>query len=299
MGTSQASLEGKAQSGLVRSQTISVILAAGRGERLKPMSDDLPKGLIRIGDKTLIEHSLVSLASNGIKKAIIVVGYKAAQVERKLGSKYAGIRLAYAVNKEYGTTGSMYSLFIARDLVDEDILLLESDLIFQPNAIDTLIRSDKGNIILVAPCRGDSDEVFIQTDPQGHLTGLGKQLERKKSLGELVGVSKLSLQFLKRLYKRAEAEYEQGCRSLSYEDAIMLTAKEIGTGSVYCIFRENLLWTDVDTESDLKRAKMIFPKMKESDIEASPNSIREDKNEDNHENIFHPHETSKKCTIRP
>jgi len=240
---------------------IGVILAAGRGERLRPVTDNLPKGLITLNSRTLLEYSLSALAACGIRKVIIVVGYLAGEVKSRLGASYAGVELVYVESREYATCGSMLSLYLARDLITEDIVLLESDLIFDPSAIDTLIQSGKRNVILVAPCRGNGDEVFIHTDPAGHLTGLGKQTVNEGSaLGELVGISKLSLPFLHNLCTQAETQFKQNNKSISYEDAIILTVKN-SSDPVDCILLNNLLWTDIDTTDDFERAKEILPKI--------------------------------------
>ncbi len=240
---------------------IGVILAAGRGERLRPVTDDLPKGLITLNSRTLLEYSLSALAACGIRKVIIVVGYLAGEVESRLGASYAGMELVYVENREYATSGSMYSLYLARDLIAEDIVLLESDLIYEPSAIHTLIQSGKKNVILVAPCRGNGDEVFIHTDPAGHLTGLGKQIVNEGSaLGELVGISKLSLSLLHNLCTQAETQFKQNNKDISYEDTIMLTVKN-SPDPVDCILLNNLQWTDIDTNEDLQRAKEILPKI--------------------------------------
>lgn len=240
---------------------IGIILAAGRGERLRPLTDNLPKGLITLNSQTLLEYSLSALAACGIGKVIIVVGYLAGEVKSRLGASYAGVELAYVENREYATCGSMLSLYLARDLITEDIVLLESDLIFDPSAIHTLIQSVKRNLILVAPCRGNGDEVFIHTDPAGHLTGLGKQIVNEgNALGELVGISKLSLQFFGKLCDRAETEFKQNNKGISYEDMIMLTVKS-SPDPVDCILLNNLLWTDIDTNEDFERAKEILPEI--------------------------------------
>ena len=113
----------------------------------------------------------------------------------------------------------------------------------------------------MAPCRGNGDEVFIHTDPAGHLTGLGKQIVNEGSaLGELVGISKLSLPFLHNLCTHAETEFKQNRKGISYEDTIMLTVKD-SPDPVDCIFLNNLLWTDIDTNEDFERAKEILPRI--------------------------------------
>lgn len=237
--------------------TIAVILAAGRGRRLRPLTDVMPKGLIEIGEKSILEYSLKKLALNGIKKAIIVVGYRATAIKEFFGSSFEGIEITYAENVDYATTGSMYSLLAAQESINEDIILLESDILFERKAIDVIVRSKNRNVILIAACRGTGDEVFIRVDSQGHLIDLGKDIsDEEDALGELVGISKLSLSFLHQMYR--QANLRRNGKTLAYEDFILLTVKSENASPVHCIFVKNLLWTDVDNENDLERAVEII-----------------------------------------
>ena len=106
----------------------SVILAAGMGKRLNPTIGNIPKGLIKIGKKTLLERSLEILFKNRIKEVIIVIGYLGSMIKDKLGNSYSGVKIKYIWNKEYTNSGSMYSLSKAKDIIDDDVILLESDL---------------------------------------------------------------------------------------------------------------------------------------------------------------------------
>jgi 2-aminoethylphosphonate-pyruvate transaminase len=247
-------------------------LAAGRGERLRPLTDGLPKGLIKIDQKSLLQHSLTRLAACGISKAIIVVGFKGAAIEQQLGPSCEGVELAYVQNEKYATTGSMYSLQKARTFINEDIILLESDVIFERAAIEIMRRS-KQNSILVAPSRGTGDEVFIRADHEGHLIDLGKHIaDKEDTLGELVGISRLSLPFLRQMYRYANVTFARHGTNIAYEDIIMLTVRSGNPNSVDCVFVEDLLWTEIDDERDLRRAKAVLNEIEKR--EASPESVR-------------------------
>ena len=238
---------------------IAVILAAGRGVRLQPLTHKIPKGLIEIGGKTLLERSLDNLADFGIKKSIIVIGYLGDMIKEKLGSNYKGMEITYIENKEYATTGSMYSLSQTKGVIDEDVILLESDLLYGEKAIKSIINSEKKDFILVASLSGSGDEVFIVADDEKRLTALGKEIENKEeAIGELVGISKFSIEFLEKLFETAEQDYKAKEYNYHYEEVVFKTDYP-----VYVVLVDGLTWIEIDKENDLKRAKeRIYPKIK-------------------------------------
>lgn len=238
----------------------TVILAAGRGERLRPLTDTLPKPLIKIGEKTLIEYSLDNLKKIGITEVIIITGFLENLIKEKIGNSYQGINLFYVSNKEYSTTGSMYSLSRAEEMITEDILLLESDLLYEPKALKLLIDSSELDLVLVAPLSGSGDEVFISVDKSDKLVDLGKEIKEKDgACGELAGITKLSLPFLKKLFETAREDYKQNETKYHYEETIFKLSK---TYAVKCLMNKNLNWIEIDTENDLRQAKnVIFPRI--------------------------------------
>ena len=248
---------------------IAVILAAGRGVRLRPLTHEIPKGLIEIDGKTLLERSLDNLSKYDIKEAIIVTGHLGDMIKNKLGINYDGIKITYIENKEYATSGSMYSFSKAKEIIDDDdddVILLESDLLYDEKAIGTIKKSEFRDFMLVAPCSGSGDEVFICIDKNNRLTALGKKIENKhEAIGELVGISKFSKEFLKKLFERAEQDYKNNENKYHYEESVFTTNREYNDFPVYGALVVDFVWIEVDTENDLNRAKeKIYPKIKES-----------------------------------
>lgn len=243
---------------------IAVILAAGRGVRLRPLTYKVPKGLIEVDGKILLERSLGNLSKYGIKKAIIVTGYLGNMIKDKLGTDYNGVEINYVENKEYANTGSMYSFSKAKDFINDDVILLESDLLYNSEAIRIIMESKLNDFILVAPCSGSGDEVFICTDNNKRVVYLGKKIQNKEEvIGELVGISKFSKEFLKKLFERAEEDYKKGKNNYHYEEVVFATSKENKDCPVYAVLIEDLAWVEIDTIKDLKRAiKNVYPKIK-------------------------------------
>ncbi len=116
----------------------AVILAAGRGTRLAGHVQDYPKGFLRLGAQPIIEESIDRLVAAGISDVLIVTGHCAGHYD-ELAQRRAGlVRVVH--NPRYADSGSMYSLWCARDLVHGPFLLLESDLVYEPRALHRSAR---------------------------------------------------------------------------------------------------------------------------------------------------------------
>src|SRR5579883_3107842 len=120
----------------------AVILAAGYGSRIGLY--EKPKGFLNIAGRPLIEYSIQSLLMYGIEKIIIGTGFKSEHYER-FARRYSQIVLQK--NEHFLTTGSLSTLCCLQDLIEEDFLLLESDLLYDPHCIGKLLALPKSNAI--------------------------------------------------------------------------------------------------------------------------------------------------------
>ena len=114
----------------------AIILAAGRGRRLGACTNDRPKCLLQVGKRTLIEHQLEALESCGLNRVFVVVGYNAAAVKAKLGST-----VEYVTNARHAETNSLYSLWLAREQARQGFVLLNADVLFDPEVLHRLLDS--------------------------------------------------------------------------------------------------------------------------------------------------------------
>ena len=177
----------------------AVILAAGKGTRLKAKTDTLPKAMIEIEGKPLLEYSLDALIENGITAVVLVVGFRHETIGRKFGTDYRGLKIRYVLNENYAGSGSMYSLALVKDIIEDEILLMESDLLYESRAISRLLNDGHPNSILVAGVSGSGDEVYICANQKQEITALGKNIpmsSRETAIGELAGISRFKSNFL-------------------------------------------------------------------------------------------------------
>lgn len=234
----------------------AVILAAGMGTRLRDILEDIPKGLLRVEGRELIKESLKRIKKGGIEKIIIVTGFNKEKYEAALQLEYPDI--IYTQNLEFASTGSMHSLLMVKDLVDTDFLLLESDLLYEDRCITSLVESDFETAILASGKTGSGDEVYIYGENE-----LIQKINKNKHpelplIGELVGISKISLDFYKKLCHYYEQHLEQ-LRYAHYEECISDLSDE---HRVYCLKIEDIVWTEIDDPSHYQRAlKEIYPKI--------------------------------------
>jgi len=237
----------------------AVILAAGMGTRLRSIESERPKGFVCIDNQPLIERSIHQLQQCGIKQIIIVTGYKHEAYEL-LKEKYSFIQTVY--NKKYDRSGSMYSLFCAKPFIDhEHFILLESDLLYEKRAIDSLQSLKKSSAILISGITNAGDEVYIATKNQLFLRMSKNKKELPSIDGELVGILKISPKLFDIMTDYAVSFFKNSLM-LDYEDCLNSIS---GSVSLYCHKIEDLLWTEIDDPAQFDRAKkIIYPKIKES-----------------------------------
>lgn len=243
----------------------AVILAAGMGIRLRPLTDEVPKAFIKIDEKSLIIRSLSNLNDLEINELTIVTGYLEDVFKRKIGNHYKNIDITYVSNPKYSNTGSMYSLSQTEGIIEDNILLLESDLLYEKRALQILLKSREPSEILVAPLSGSGDEVYICVNENNELVNLGKIISNNEvAIGELVGISKLSYKFLTELYKLAKIDYEKNRNDYHYEEVIFKLSKRI---PIKCRLVNDLNWIEIDNNEDLIRAKeKVYPKIRRKEI---------------------------------
>lgn len=243
----------------------AVILAAGKGTRLQAKTDDRPKAMIEIEGKPLLEYSLDALIENGITDVILVIGFRHETITRRFGTDYRSLKIHYVLNDNYAGSGSMYSLSLVKDLIEDEILLMESDLLYESRAISLLLDGGHANAILVAGLSGSGDEVYICANDKQEITELGKNIpasSKKNAIGELAGISKFQRKFLQIVFSNAQEDFLNGNINYHYEECVFRTSQQ--TIPVHAVPGKDLAWIEIDTAEDLQNAQeLIYPLIKD------------------------------------
>ncbi|MEN0106256.1 MAG: phosphocholine cytidylyltransferase family protein [Pseudomonas sp.] len=240
----------------------AVILAAGRGQRLGPAGVEKPKGFMQFGANPIIQESVEKLLEQGISRIILVVGHLASYYEA-FAAQYPGI-IELVYNPDFDRSGSMNSLFRARELINEDFLLLESDLVYERRALPAVLSAQGDSVLLVSGATGSNDEVYVEV--QGtQLLNLSKQRAQLTGevLGELVGITRITLECFGHMCRHAESVFRDTLL-LEYEQAVVAAARQV---SVSCYLMDDLQWSEIDTEEHRTRVReRVYPRIQDNDV---------------------------------
>jgi choline kinase len=127
----------------------ALILNSGRGERLRPLTKYIPKALIKIGDKPLLGYQISNLVDCGIRNIIMTTGPFENKIRKYMKKEYPEINVAYVKNPKYRTTNYIYSMWLTKKLIDDDIILFHGDLFFEKKLLKKLIEGKYANCVLV------------------------------------------------------------------------------------------------------------------------------------------------------
>jgi len=238
---------------------LAVVLAAGQGIRLGALGVEVPKGMIRVGERPILEESIGRLRRVGIRRVLVVTGHLAGQLA-VLAQHAPGV-VEFAHNERYERGGSLSSLACALERVQEDFLLLESDLVYEQRALDVLAAQEPENIVLVSGETRAGDEVWVETTGGAHghrLVAMSKNPGRlgPHVLGELTGITRLRASSLPALRACAHALAERGGPA-DYEDALVALAR---VAPVRAHRIPDLVWAEIDTPAMLERVRReVYP----------------------------------------
>jgi 2-aminoethylphosphonate-pyruvate transaminase len=242
----------------------AAILAAGLGSRLKERTKLKPKGFLEIEGISLIERSLQKLVESGITHIIIGTGYLS-EIYDEFASyfqkKHNNINIMCVRNPIFAETGSMYTLYLLKDVLKEDFLLLESDLLYDKEGLEVLIQDNTSDVILASGFTGSQDEVYIEFDNEQNLVNMSKKSAQLKRLdAELVGISKVSYPTYLKMIAFAENLYKTNLQA-HYEDVFVGISQE---KKLFVKKLEDYAWCEIDDEQHLNRAlSKILPSIKE------------------------------------
>jgi choline kinase len=167
----------------------AIILAAGRGLRLNGACGDIPKCLLPVGGQSLIERQLRSLRQAGIRDIVLVVGYKSNHV--RLACR-GGVR--FVDNVIFDRTNSLYSLWLARDMLADGFIVMNSDVLSHPALLDRLLQSRYDDALLVSlqerhmPLLGE-EEMKVRVE-RNRLVDISKSMPPSQCHGENVGIAR-------------------------------------------------------------------------------------------------------------
>jgi len=235
----------------------AIILAAGVGRRLRPVTDHTPKCLVQLNREPLINNYFRAFNKSAISNAILVVGYMAETLKKKIGHKYMGIHVNYVYNPHYASSNSAYSLWLAKnEILESAFILADGDILFDTAILEKLVNSSYQNCLVVDSRFVDTGEEVKVVGEGGIVKRLGKLIDdRYQVVGEAVGLYKFSKNVSNLIVPGLEKHINDKGRDCEFEDALN---DLLSTLRMHYITTTGLPWMDIDFPEDLKKAKLLF-----------------------------------------
>ncbi len=237
----------------------AVILAAGVGKRLWPVTQHRPKCLIEIGGQSLLHRYLQSLAQLGIPRADIVVGYKQEMIRAAVEAQSYGLHVNFLVNEQFHR-GSISSLWIARTALDDDVIVMDADVLFHREILRRLVTSPYPNALLMDESVKQTGEECMVVVQGGRVVALTKKMPLHYDYaGEGVGFLKVRHKDTMHMVASLRTYVDRDAWQMEYEDALLEFFRDVKVGHEKI---GGLPWTEIDFPEDIEKAERdVLPKL--------------------------------------
>jgi choline kinase len=237
----------------------AIILAAGIASRLRPLTDTMPKCLLRIGERCLLQRCFDALLANGLKEFVVVTGYRQQQIRDFLTAHYPAVDITFIYNERYEQTNNIYSLWLTRPYTQgQDVLLLDSDIVFDPQIVARLLACGQADALALNRHELGEEEIKVIVDADNRVTEISKVCSIQQAVGESIGIERMSAAYTRALFAELQRMIEgEGLDNVFYERAF---ERLIPQGhSFYVLDTTELFSIELDTVSDFEQAKRLLP----------------------------------------
>ncbi|MBI9053238.1 MAG: phosphocholine cytidylyltransferase family protein [Bacteroidales bacterium] len=237
--------------------TTALLLAAGTGSRLFPLTKNSPKCLTLVNEKSILERLVNNLKKQGFKRLVIVTGYEKDCIVDYLGNRSGNISIEYIYSPLYRTTNNIYSLWMARNIINEPFVLFESDLVLNTSLLDEMIYPDRMAVALMQPWLNGTT---VSVNKMNQVTQFQKGTTDTYSdiRYKTVNIYSFSLSSWQAIIMRLDKYISEGRVNCYYETVFseMIDNKSLTLESVSF---DHKPWYEIDTIHDLVEAEKLFP----------------------------------------
>ena len=245
---------------------IGVILAAGMAKRLRPLTDERPKCLLKVGERTLLQRTVDALIAAGINEFVVVTGYRANMIRDFLTETYLStvnsqlstVKFHFIDNPDYAHNNNIFSLWLTRPYTDgRDFLLMDSDILCDPAAIVEVMNAEGSALALNRHELGE-EEMKIVADTHGRIIEISKTCSPVEAAGESVGIEKICADYSTALFRELRQMIEdEGLIDIFYERAF---ERLIPQGHTFRIVDTTRFFSiELDTPEDFENAQRLIP----------------------------------------
>ena len=241
----------------------AIILAAGMGRRLGKLTANDTKCMVRLGGVPIIDRMISQIISNGINKITLVVGYKADHLIEHLSGRFPGVEIGFIRNTIYDKTNNIYSLSLAKDLLmEDDTILLESDLVFENGILEKILDNDYPDLALVDKYESWMDGTVVKLGEDNTIVNF---ISKKAfDFGEAdkyyktVNIYKFSKSFSRGKYVPFLEAYCKSLGNNEYYEQVLKVISLLDNPQLKALMLDGEKWYEIDDIQDLDIAEALF-----------------------------------------
>lgn len=233
----------------------ALILAAGLGSRLRPLTDDVPKCMVKVNGVSIIDKQINNLRKGGIKDIFVITGYKAKILENHLKEYHNDLNIKIISNSNYDKTNNMYSLNLANEyLCDSDFIMMNSDVFFEEEVIKELLNNKYENLIVCEKDNYNEESMKIVVE-NNIINEISKKISTKDSYGTSIDVYKFGKEASKKLFEIIhDYLYVRNDLNSWSEVAINDLLNDVNFQPLNIKYK----WMEIDNHEDLAAAEKLF-----------------------------------------
>ena len=241
----------------------ALILAAGMGKRLGEYTKNNTKCMVPVNGTPLIDRVLKQLSMLSLTRVVIVVGYEGEKLMDYIGNDKDGLKIEYVNNPVYDKTNNIYSLALAKQkLMEDDTLLIESDLIFDDGMFKLLLDNPNPNLALVAKYESWMDGTMVCIDKDCNIVNFvpkdAFRYEDAHQYYKTVNIYKFSKAFSQTKYVPFLDAYSKAVGNNEYYENVLRIISFLNSHDLKALPITNEKWYEIDDKQDLDIAEALF-----------------------------------------
>ena len=225
---------------------------------MRPLTLDAPKCLTEVGGEPILGRLIDNLRLQGITRLVVVTGYLDHCIHEFLEQNAADFQVDYVFNPVYRTTNNIYSLWLARKIIEEPFVLVESDLVFEDSMLDPMLIPDRIAISNILPWMNGT-VVEINADKSVKAFRVSHNVDDARQY-KTVNIYSLSLQSWHKVVERLDSYVEDG-RVGEYYETVFADMVAEGSLEFDAVFFDENKWYEIDCVKDLHQAELMFPRV--------------------------------------
>lgn len=235
-----------------------VLLAAGRAQRLRPLTDHLPKCLLEVGGRSIVARAVATLAEHGLRDVTVVDGFEGDRLRAALSAEFPASWLHFVRNDDWATTNNAWSLLLARRAEAEPMMLLDADIVFDAAVVAAMLAGRGPSRLALRTQGGVGDEEMkVVLDEAGRVADIGKTLPADRAVGESVGIEIFSAEAARRLFATLERRMKTTDGPNEWYESSFVDMIRAGE-EIWPVDLGDLACMEIDTVDDLERARRHF-----------------------------------------